>query len=454
MIQRIHWGVEIVRICYLIHVFPPESWGGSENYVFRLAQQLRLQHEIRVLTRTHRSDEPEYKIFRENVDGLEVFRLNNNFRDVDRFERIYWNPKVDEIMETFLGEWRPDIIHAHHLTCLSTNLVNIAHRHSIPFVLTLHDFWMMCLRGQRLHPTLRLCEEVLPSVCGQCVKPWMDGAYAKAITDRFGSDKDQRNLLNRARRKLFKFLTRPNPSREIEAFHQHSRRILKEADLLISPSVFLRDEFVRFGCDPEKILLSDNGIDPGLVGREDCQPSSKVRFGFVGTLIPSKGVHVLVAAFRQMPPGRAELKIFGGAAEFEGFPDYFENLQRQAQGLPIEFRGKFANKEIGRVLSEIDVLIVPSIWFENAPLTIREALLAQIPVITADRGGMAESVQDGVNGLLFEMGNPKSLANAMLRLVEEPALLEELGSAETPVKTIADNARELEEIYARLCKMQ
>lgn len=440
-----------MRICYLIHVFPPESWGGSENYVLRLAQQMRQRHETAVFTRTARPDQPEYKVIQESVDGLEVFRLNNNFQDVDRFERIYRNPRVDAIFDNFLEEWRPDIVHAHHLTCLSTNLVNMAQQRSIPIILTLHDFWMMCLRGQRLHPTLRLCEEVLPEVCGQCVKPWMDGAHARAVADRFGGGLKERGFLRKMAKMAFRWWKRPNPTREIEKFHRYSRGILGRVDLLISPSAFLRDRFVEFGCDPGKIIVSDNGIAPLNLRVPARSPTEKIRFGFVGTLIPSKGVHLLVEAFKQLPQGKAELVVFGAPAEYEGYPEYYQDLQKSAAGTPIAFKGQFTPDAIGTVLSQIDVLVVPSIWYENAPLTIREAFLAHIPVITADRGGMAESVHDGVNGLHFEMGDANSLARAMLRLTDDSDLRHRLSSASPTVKNIADNAGELESLYARLC---
>ncbi|MGB7624918.1 MAG: glycosyltransferase family 4 protein [Terriglobia bacterium] len=441
-----------MRICYVIHVFPPESWGGSETYVYKLAQQLGSRHDIRVFTRTHRSDQPEYTLLQDRVNGLEVFRLNNNFRDVDRFERIYWNPKVDEVFKKFLDDWRPDVIHAHHLTCLSTNLVNIAHQRAIPFILTIHDFWMMCLRGQRLHPTLRLCEEVIPEVCGQCVEPWMKGAHGRAVADHLGGEAVQLGYLQRVWKKFYEWRTRPDPTREIQTFLRHSQKILESIDLLIVPSAFVRDQFLRFGCDPGKTLFLDNGVDPGFLRLVDRKPSHKLRFGFIGTIIPSKGVHLLVEAFKRLPAEEAELKIFGAAAAYEGFPDYFEKLRRQAAGAPIEFKGSFPNEDVGKVLSEIDVLVVPSIWYENAPLTIREALLAHVPVITANRGGMAESVQDGVNGLHFELGDAESLARALRRLIEDPALLEKLRQAGTPVKTISDNSQELEQIYEKLCR--
>ncbi len=435
-----------MRICYIIHVFPPESWGGSENYVYMLARQLSGRHEVRIFTRTHRQNLPEYHLLHERVDGLDVFRVNNNFKDVDQFERIYRNPQVDKVFAKFLDDWRPDVVHAHHLTCLSTDMVEVAQRRSIPFVLTIHDFWMTCLRGQRLHPSLRLCETVEPEVCGECLKPWMDGAHLKAISERFGNG-DENGWFGKWRRSMMGWWTRPQPAREIERFHRHSRGVLKKVDRLIMTSEFVRQEFLKFGCDSSNMILSDNGIDASLVWPVSPTRQEKITFGFVATLIPSKGAHVLVEAFRRLPSGNAHLKIFGSPVEYEGHPDYFENLKKRAAGFEIEFREKFPIEKIGQVLSEMDVLVVPSIWFENAPLIIRQALLAGIPVIAADRGGMAESVQHEINGLHFKLGDAESLAATIQRLIDDPALRLRLGASKTPVKSIQQNAEDLESIY-------
>lgn len=441
-----------MKICYIIHVFPPESWGGSENYVYMLAQQFRQQHEVRILTRTHRPDYDEYALIPEVVDGLPVFRINNNFRDVDQFERVYRNPKVDAVAMEFLREWRPDVIHAHHLTCLSTGLVEVARCLSIPFLFTIHDFWMMCLRGQRLQPNLQLCEEVDPRVCGQCVKPWIDGAEANRMAHRVNSNDLEPGGRSTLRQKMRGLWMKTTPTYEIEAFHKHSRAVLKNVDALIMTSAFVRDEFVKFGCDPKRMILSDNGIDTSLVAPVPPPGSKELRFGFVATLIPSKGAHVLVEAFRRLAPGSARLSIYGEPAEYEGHSDYFQKLQQAAAGYAIEFHGKFPIKEIGNILAAMDVLVVPSIWFENAPLIIRQAHAAGIPVITGDRGGMAESVLNEIDGLHFLMDNVDSLAQSMRRLVDDPALLRRLRSSKARVKTIEENAEELKGIYIRFCR--
>ena len=116
----------------------------------------------------------------------------------------------------------------------------------------------------------------------------------------------------------------------------------------------------------------------------------------------------------------------------------------------ITFYGSFDNREISSVFSKIDVLVYPSIWYENQPIAILEALLAKIPVITSNLGGMAELVQDGVTGFLFEAGNPEDLSQKMVNMIDNPQLLRRLSETARQVKTIEENAEELNEIYDSL----
>jgi glycosyltransferase involved in cell wall biosynthesis len=102
------------------------------------------------------------------------------------------------------------------------------------------------------------------------------------------------------------------------------------------------------------------------------------------------------------------------------------------------------------VLSEIDVIVVPSLWYENAPLVIQEAFATKTPVITTNLGGMAEAVDHGINGLLFERGDVADLARQLRRIVNEPELLDGLRAHIPTVKTIDEEVTELEANYRDL----
>jgi glycosyltransferase involved in cell wall biosynthesis len=169
----------------------------------------------------------------------------------------------------------------------------------------------------------------------------------------------------------------------------------------------------------------------------------------VGTLAPHKGCDVLIRAFRRLPSELdATLDIYGN---LERFKPFVEELRSLAGGDDrIDFAGPFAREEVGDVLSGMDVLVVPSRWYENGPGVIFEAFAAGVPVVATDLGGMSEFVRSEKDGLLFGLEDHDDLARQLRRLLEEPGLLERLRAGIRPVKTIQENVDELEALYGAL----
>jgi glycosyltransferase involved in cell wall biosynthesis len=237
------------------------------------------------------------------------------------------------------------------------------------------------------------------------------------------------------------------------AFGQIRRRLtavqeaLKTVDVFIAPSRFLRDRFCEFGVPPEKIRYLDNGFDltPFQVIPRQGQRQARVRFAYIGTLVEHKGVHVLVEAFNRLDPTCAELRLYGDP---DVFPQYTARLQALATHPYISFAGRFENHDVGRILAEVDALVVPSIWFENSPLTIHEARLAGVPVIASNLGGMAEYVEDGKTGLLFRAGDVDDLHEKLEWFIHNPHAFRAL--PQPTYVSIADHARELLAIYIDL----
>jgi len=166
--------------------------------------------------------------------------------------------------------------------------------------------------------------------------------------------------------------------------------------------------------------------------------------------MPTKGVHVLIDAFVNVPEDKAELKIYGYAPN-EYHLKYLDLIKRKLKGNNnIKMMGKYDIKDITKILSEIDVLVVPSVWWENSPLTIHEAFMAGVPVITSDIGGMAELVKHKANGLLFKVGDSEDLYRKIMVLIENPSLIRELSANVPSIKSVEENAEELEKIYKDL----
>lgn len=235
--------------------------------------------------------------------------------------------------------------------------------------------------------------------------------------------------------------------KQVERRVSAAREVFNGVGLFVAPSPFLREKYIQFGLDPDKIVFSDYGIAPLGELPPPREPKRPVRFTYVGTLAEHKGLHVLVEAFNRLPDEAAILNVYGDPSEFTG---YVGRIQSGIAHPGIRVRGRAENREIPGILSNSDVLVVPSIWFENSPITIHEAFLARVPVITSRFGGMADLVRDGRNGLLFELGNADDLYRCLRRCVDAPERIEAMRPDPTEVKTIEADAEWTVEQYQRL----
>jgi len=240
--------------------------------------------------------------------------------------------------------------------------------------------------------------------------------------------------------------------RQVGALKERPERIREQmvlVDHVIVYTNLMRELLLANGIGAGKIEVSHYGIDTSGIRREDRPFSPPLRVGFVGTLAPHKGCDVLIQAFRDLPPEvDVTLDIYGNLERFKTFVEELRALA--VDDGRIDFAGPFAREEVGDVLSGMDVLVVPSRWYENGPGVIFEAFAAGIPVVATDLGGMSEFVRHDKDGLLFGLENPGDLARQLRRLIEEPGLLGRLRAGIEPVKTVQENVDELEALYSGL----
>jgi glycosyltransferase involved in cell wall biosynthesis len=228
-------------------------------------------------------------------------------------------------------------------------------------------------------------------------------------------------------------------------FERH-RADFAAADVGISPSRFLARQFEAAGFESRQPIEVLKAGYPGPrfpVRRRD--PSRALRVGYVGGVYFSKGVHVLVQAFQHLRDDPVELSIHG---HLDWFPDYVAELERAAAGARVRFAGPFAPAEVDRVLSQLELLVLPSVWYENMPITIHEAHRHGIPVIVTDLGGMAEAVEHGVSGLTFPRGDALALADRIASLARDPALYDRIAQGRPRVPTLEEVVDRLELLYA------
>ena len=443
-----------MRIVQVVNGLPPEYLGGTETYAAALAQELTRQgHDVSVFARRENARQPEYAVETTTVDQVEITRINNTQRQSTSFADSYQNDTVAARFGEVLDCFKPDIVHFQHLIYLSTTCVREVVQRQIPVVMTLHDYWLICQRGRFLKPDLSVCPGQTNFGCAQCfhhlLDPKMSVLYRwlKPLLGQQSWLREQARCWygKRAGSQSVSLAAR----QQIQARMAHIRALCASVSLFLAPSHFLREQFVAFGLPEERILFHECGLQTDAI-RPAPRAAGKrpLVFGYIGVVDPVKGVHLLVEAFQTLP--QAELRIYGGEAAYAPYPDEKRFRSQLANSARIRCMGRYEQHELGRILAEVDVVVVPSIWYENAPLVIREAFLAHTPVITADFGGMREWVTDGVNGLLFQPRDIDDLRQKMNRFITEPDLVARLSRAFPAVRSIRADAALLEQHYRRL----
>ncbi len=427
-----------MKILLAVHHFPPRYSAGAELYTFRLARWL-LAHGHKAEVVCVETLDPEraagVEAEHDSYEGVPVWRLHLGLRGA-LANWTYANPMVAGWVAEHMRAARPDLLHLHSGYLIGAGVLEEAYRLDVPSIVTLHDYWFLCPRFTLLRGDGQVCAEIPadPAGCAWClnldqrryrlpeqVSHGVAGRLWITLAGRAGRDEQA------ARR----------------AYLSHA---LSLADLLIAPTRFLatklsaivpagRLRVVRLGIDTERL----QAVAPAT-GDET------LRLAFIGQVSPHKGVDLLVRAVRQLPPeGRpVALELHGGATA----PGYERRLRALAgDDARIRFAGPFAHGRLADILAAVDVVVAPSIWYENSPLTILEAQAARRPVITAAMGGMAELVRDGVDGLHFAPGDAGDLARQIQRLRNEPGLLERLRAGVRPPPSIDDEMAELIEFY-------
>lgn len=427
-----------MKLLYVVHQFFPECHSGTEQYCLAVAREARRRgHEVTILSLEpihDRIDRP-FKLIERDYDGFRVPRLRHwaGLQPNDVL-RDYENPLVAARFRELAREIAPDAIHFFHLRLLGSDLLETAAT-DLPARTVVHlmDFWFLCPRFTLQKRDGSLCQGPPDGGkgCVECAHPELaahdiDSAADVLVTQRgtmSGSDSASR---------LGALLRRP----------EMQLRRLAAADSVIAPSRFLAQMFVENGLPAERVTVVPYGLEPGRVGRrEDVnRPRSPMRFAFAGVLSPWKAPHLCVEAMLRMPEAAATMSIWGRTEEGT-FQDYIDEIRRVASvDRRIEFPGAFDETERDRVLADTDLLIVPSVWYENTPFVVLEAFAAGVPVAVSKLGGMTEIVRPGVNGFVFDAGSSTALAAVLEQCLDEPGLLREL-RPEPPPEISADFER-------------
>lgn len=397
-----------MRLLYVIHQFFPDCHSGTEQHCLAAAREAqRRGHDVTVLSLhwDHDRQRPPIKLFDQPIEGLRVIRLNH-WRGVNPNDvlRDYENLHLEGWFQRVLDDVRPDVVHSFHLRQLGSNLLRTARRNGVRVVVTLTDFWFLCPRFTLLRSDGQVCSGPPDggAGCVACEHPELQGVTPDASMPAL-SDEPPARLHALLRRK------------------QVQLENLALADKVFAPSRFLADMFVQNGLPQASFDVVPYGLEPGRIEPiPTARPRTPLRLGFCGVLSPWKAPHLAVQAVRATTAD-VQLTIHGRTEE-PMFQGYIDDVMAQAGGDPrIRFAGAYAEHEAAQVFADMDVLVVPSTWYENTPFVMLEAFAAGVPVIASDLGGLSEIVEPDKNGKLFAAGDAAGLRRAFEAICADPS---------------------------------
>src|SRR5262249_52664680 len=255
-----------MRILVIVHGFPPDAEAGSEIYArdHALALHRAYGDTILVITRDADPARSEYDVRIDRRDGLTIASINNTFGDVRGFEDSYRNERIGSISAALIDDFHPDVAHVHHLTCLSTTIVRALADRGVPVVMTLHDYWLMCHRGQLLNREYRLCDGPGEAGCGACLDPTAGAPpivrrAARAVPVFARAVRDARR--GEVRRGAALVSTSRSIGEQERKRVEHMRDVCTHVTQFIAPSRAMRDRFVAFGVPPDRIVVKPYGFD-------------------------------------------------------------------------------------------------------------------------------------------------------------------------------------------------
>jgi glycosyltransferase involved in cell wall biosynthesis len=354
-----------MRILHLNALYPPNIHGGAERFVATLAQeQAKSGHQVAVATLSRRpetlSEEQDVKVYRIGHGGLFWFEDWETYSAPVRYANkmlTNWNPLTLRRVREVVKEFQPDVVNSHCMLSFAVDSWKAAAERNIPIVHSLHEFNLIC-RNTNAFKNGHMCEHICLLCRMNEPKRWLS-RYVSAVVG-VSEDVLQRHL-------DFGFFNHIPPER---------RSVIWSI-----PPIAIRERPVR-------------------------SPDAPLIIGFIGRIVPEKGLDSLLKATAKLPSRGWRLLIAGKV-----FPPLdLADLKARVANLPVEWLGVVPGAEF---YPQVDILTVPAIWADPGPLVVHEAFANAVPVVGARIGGITDLVEEGVTGWLYAPGNVEALSTIL-----------------------------------------
>jgi glycosyltransferase involved in cell wall biosynthesis len=443
----------------------PEPIGGNRTLAMQAIALRELGERVEVLTWPHNdtwrgplpdgrsrlAGVPYHYVQREGI-GFHVVECppiwaERSMNNREWGEAVMWGVQA-------LEELRPRILHQQFWQNLWW-MMEAAQCLGIPTIYSAHDYGIACLRTVLVNGRDELCDgQTSIDTCSRCVFSGRNGiGKANELVARlpvarpllaalFGSD--GRGPLARAGG------VRLPVKERVRTGLNRCHRTLGRASAVIVASPFASDFFRQFVTDPQRIhVIPWFHTQRELLGNPP-DITDVLRLAIATRISPDKGVHILLQALESVECGRAiELKIAGVYDNHYG-RELFKRYTRYAGRHKVEWCGWIPNDGLVHFYGDVHAVIVPSLWYDNTPLALVEALAHGRPVICTDVPSMTHLVKHEVNGLVFPLGDAAALASQIRRLASSPGFLSSLAKHTRNVIDVMTYARKLKDVYGKV----
>ncbi len=367
-----------MKICLISNLYPPNVLGGAEIVVETMAlAMVEKGHDVIIITTS--PDDEEHVINRDNtvIYQLNTTKLYPTYRQTEAqgikkpFWHIMdlWNKNTLHAIKNILVNESVDVIHVNNYKGLSLSCFKAGKELNIPVIYESHDFSLICPRANLIRGNNTLCEN-RNIICNMYVNK-------------------QRKLLN------------------------------DNVDLVISPSQFMIDKFREndFFNNTECVKIP---LGVNIHSNKTVKNYDTIDITYIGTLGKHKGVDTLINAFKSIQNSDIRLHVIGKGYDEEEFKELAKDDER------ITFHGFVDNKDIIKCYEMTNVLVIPSICYDNSPLVVYESFSTGTPVIGSRIGGIPELISENYNGLLFDAGDCEGLKEKLVKVISDKELLKKL----------------------------
>ena len=396
-----------MKICMISNLYPPHILGGAEIIVDKLVRNIASKnHDVIVITCSGDDKEHIQKEKNITIYSISKTKLYPVYKQTEASGHLkpawhlfdLWNKGCADRISEIIKDEKCDIIHINNFKGLSLSCFEVGKKLNIPLIFESHDFSLICPRANLIKGNNTLCT---------------------------------------------------NKNQICQMYVNIQRKLLGDnVDLMIAPSQFMIDkyrenDFFNY-TECVKIPLGIDFESEKSIKSYDC-----LDFTYIGSLGKHKGVDILIKAFKQIDNKNIRLNIIGKGYDEDEFKELAAGDDR------IVFHGFIDNSKINEYYKRANMIIIPSICYDNSPLVIYESFTTGTPVIGSRIGGIPELINDEVNGYLFEAGNPDELKDKLLKVIDNKELLKELENnaySTIPPKSIDIMTDKTIQTYERLLK--